>query len=363
MNTLSLIKVLDPRPGWYRGDFHLHTTCSDGHHPPAKLAQLAKDEGLDFIAATDHNAIDSFSEFGADPALLVIPGIEVTVTDGHWNVFGVTEMQEWLEKVCVGRMSFSLKATGLTTNALLRQTSDLGLLNSLNHPLLKPWEWRDGSTALQYVNCLEIWNDPLWPDNEHANPHAVALWTAWLNAGYRMTAIGGSDFHFLPGESPGYPGERPGLPTTHVYAQELSGAGILAGVRTQRAYVSMGPVLTFKARASGKDADIGGDLGIIDGEVTLTAAAHETQKGCQLRLVKRGRTIAQTAVNGDLEAEFSDIPGPDRPAWYRLEVMAPDGRVLALTNPIYTGPRQRPKPRVYGNFVQENEILDVVDEN
>lgn len=357
MNTLSLTKVLDPKPGWYRGDFHLHTTFSDGHHSPVELAQLAKDEGLDFIAVTDHNSIDSFPEFGNYPGLLVIPGIEVTLTDGHWNVFGITDRQEWLEKVCVGRLSFSLKGEGLTTNDLLHQSSNLGLLNSLNHPVLKPWEWRDGSTALQYVNCLEIWNDPLWPDNEQANPKAVALWTAWLNAGYRITAIGGSDFHFLPGESPGYPGERPGLPMTHVYARELSGAGVLAGIRAGRAYVSMGPQLTFKAHANGKTEEIGGDLGIIDGEVNLTASVHKTQNGCRVRVVKNGEPIAQAALKDGLKAEFKDSSSPDRTEWYRLEVIGPDGKVLALTNPIYTGPRRRSKLTVYSDFVRQNQIV------
>lgn len=363
MTTLSLAKVLNPKPGWYRGDFHLHTTFSDGHHSPVKLAQLAKDEGLDFIAVTDHNSIDSFSEFGDDPGLLVIPGIEVTVTDGHWNVFGVTDRQEWLGKVCVGRTSFSLKGTGLTINDLLQQSSTLALLNSVNHPLLKPWEWRDGSTALRYVNCIEIWNDPLWPDNEQANPQAVALWTAWLNAGYRITAIGGSDFHFLPGESPGYPGERPGLPTTYVYAQELSATAVLAGIRTQRVYVSMGPRLTFNAHADGKTEDIGGDLGTIGGEVILTASVYETQNGSSVRWVKSGKTIHQAVVKQGLMAEFSDTSRSERPEWYRLEVVGPDEKVLALTNPIYAGPRHQPRTTSFGDFVRQNQIIELIDEN
>lgn len=363
MNTLSLTEVFNPDPGWYRGDLHLHTTFSDGHHPPVELAQLARDEGLDFIAVTDHNSIDSFSEFGDDPGILVIPGIEATVTDGHWNVFGMPGWQEWLQKVCVGRMSFSLKGTGLTTNDLLQQSSNLGLLNSVNHPLLKPWEWRDGLTDLRYVNCIEIWNDPLWPDNEQANPQAVALWTNWLNAGYRITAIGGSDFHFLPGESPGYPGERPGLPMTYVWAQELSGAGVLAGIKSQRVYVSMGPRLTFNADADGKTEDIGGDLGIISGEVNLTASIYEAPDGSCMRLVKGGKTIHQAAVKGGLMAEFSDTTSSERPEWYRLEVVDSEERVLALTNPIYTGPRRQPRITEFGGFVRQNQILALIDEN
>ena len=40
-----------------KADLHLHTDFSDGVLPPPRLAALARAEGLDFFAITDHNVL------------------------------------------------------------------------------------------------------------------------------------------------------------------------------------------------------------------------------------------------------------------------------------------------------------------
>lgn len=171
----------------------------------------------------------------------------------------------------------------------MRRTAGQGLLNSINHPLLHPWKWLDAQTDLRQVQCVEVWNDPSWADNATANPAAVALWTDWLNAGHRITAIGGSDFHRLrpaPGQTK--PPERLGLPRTWVYAEALSGAAILAALRQSRAYVSMGPQVSFRAQAGGKTVDIGAEIGKLDGEIEFAAAAQRAAR------LKSGRNWLKT---------------------------------------------------------------------
>lgn len=352
MSALSLSKVYNPRPGWYRGDFHLHSTFSDGRYSPADLARLAKEEGLDFFAITDHNSIGAFREFGDDAGILVIPGIEVTLYEGHWNVFGMEGWQDWMEDIVGDEIQVSLRGRERTTTDVMRQASALGMLNSINHPLLKPWEWRDGSTLLGCIDCLEIWNDPLWPDNAFANPQAVALWTSWLEAGYRMTAIGGSDFHFYPNQVEGYPGERPGLPTTYVYAERLSGESILSGLRKRQVYVSMGPKLTFQARARGVDHVIGAELGTFEGAVELAGSVSDGESAAKLQVIKNGNPIAEIQVQGGrADLTFSDRGDSSRPHWYRLEATDVDGGVIAITNPIFAGPRQEAQRTTFGDFI------------
>lgn len=77
---------MDSGIGWYRGDCHVHSTYSDGELTPPQLAAAARAAGLDFLATTDHNTVDTHdawsSEDGAD--LLVILGEEVTTRAGHW---------------------------------------------------------------------------------------------------------------------------------------------------------------------------------------------------------------------------------------------------------------------------------------
>jgi hypothetical protein len=237
-------------------------------------------------------------------------------------------------------------------NAVLRASAAHGALNSINHPLLVPWAWEFPDTDLRQVHCLEIWNDPSWPDNRRDNPRAIALWTEWLNAGYRITAIGGSDFH-RPAPPPGQvkPAERLGKPSTYVYADELSGNAILAALRQRRAYVSMGPLAAFQASAAGTTYDIGADLGQWEGELTLTARTWACPEPARARLVKNGQPLAEVDVSSDsAELTASDRVRPDEPAWYRFDVLDADGLMLAITNPIFTGPAKVPEKVLFSDY-------------
>jgi hypothetical protein len=347
--ALSLTRVLKPQAGWYQGDFHAHTTFSDGYYDPPDLVALARAEGLDFLAITDHNTIDAYPHFPEAGDLLVIPGIEVTFKAGHFNVFGLTEPAGWLAGIAQARLSEPYD----TMTKLMGQTTAAGLLNSINHPRLPPWAWLDQATSLGYVHCLEIWNDPSWPDNRQANPAAVAMWTAWLQAGYRITAIGGSDYHRpvpKPGEAK--PSERLGLPRTYVYAEALSGAAILAGVRQRRVYLSMGPQVTFQAQAGATTYEIGADLAAYAGPLTLQATVSGWPTPGPARLVERGQTIAEAALRpeGTILSATTQVD-PGQAGWYRFEVWDEAGQMLAITNPIFSGPVVGPLKDRYGDFI------------
>lgn len=72
-----------------KGDFHLHTNASDGKLPSKKLLVLAKNEGLDIIAITDHDntfGIDSALAAGSGLGVKVIPGIELSTRYNDENI-------------------------------------------------------------------------------------------------------------------------------------------------------------------------------------------------------------------------------------------------------------------------------------
>jgi len=340
-SPLSLTEIHNPRAGWYRGDFHAHTHFSDGVLSPPGLAALAKAEGLDFFAITDHNTVKAYPNFGEHAGLLIIPGIEVTFRQGHFNVFGVDREFEWLQKVCEGHTALTaLPGAYPTMNDLMRQIASHGLLNSINHPLLAPWAWCFEDTELGNLQCLEIWNDPSWPDNVRDNPRAVELWTHWLNAGYRITAIGGSDYH-RPSPKPGEnkPSERLGRPSTYVYAEDLSGNAILQGLRQRRAIVSMGPCVTFRAQMNGSTYEIGEEIPHGAGHVMLSATVTHCTTAARARIVRNGETVSEAAVSdGAADLSFHETPAAGRTGWYRLDVVDANGWMLAITNPIFVGP-------------------------
>lgn len=343
MTRPAFSKVFNPEPGWYAGDFHVHTNTSrDGEDSPARLAELAQAEGLDFLAVTDHNTIEGFSNIEDDMNFPFIPGIEVTLTGGHFNVFGMESWRPWLEDIYMDQKAIPLPAKFPSVNDLLRQTAGEGLLNSINHPLLKPWDWLFVDTDLRYVHCVELWNDLYWPDNTFANPKTVELWTEWLNNGQRVVAIAGSDYHYPPKPDQGLPGERLGQPTTCIFAEELSAAAILDGIRKRRVYVTKGPRVDFLAICDGKTYAVGDDLAEYHHEIEFTAAiSHEPQR-LWARLVRNGEVIAQEQVGeGQSVVQFGEWETPTPANWYRLDVLDASDQALVITNPIFVNYHQK----------------------
>lgn len=337
MAGYSFSEVFNPQPGWYAGDFHLHSDASaDGENTTAELAELARKEGLDFLALTDHNTIAGFSEIDSNLNFPFIPGIEVTLSDGHFNVFGMEEWCPWMEEINVSQQAIPLPEKYPTVSELMRLVAEEGYLNSINHPLLHPWEWRFNKFDLSYVHCVELWNDLYWPDNATANPKTVELWSDWLNAGVRVTAIGGSDYHYPPKPELGLPGERLGQPTTCVYAETLSATGVLDGIRKGRVYVTRGPRVNFQAASGDETFMIGDDLGEKSGQVEFTAAISNKPKAVRTQLVKNGQVISKAELGGvENGVVFREQVDPKSSDWFRLDVLDEKGQALAITNPIF----------------------------
>jgi len=136
-----------------------------------------------------------------------------------------------------------------------------------------------------------------------------------------------------------------------VYAENLSGQAILAALRQRRAWVSMGPRVTFRARLNGTTYEIGDDLGQPGGALELTATVSECASPASAQIVRNGAVIAEAeAANGQAELRFTTALDPTQPAWYRFDVYDQDGLMLAITNPIYAGPRRAPTRKTFGQF-------------
>ncbi|MGN0143553.1 MAG: PHP domain-containing protein [Clostridium sp.] len=64
-----------------KGDFHIHSTASDGNCAPSEIVMLAQKRGVDIISLTDHNTTAGLNEaikYGNDIGVKVIPGIELS---------------------------------------------------------------------------------------------------------------------------------------------------------------------------------------------------------------------------------------------------------------------------------------------
>jgi hypothetical protein len=75
-------------------DLHTHTTASDGTLEPAELVALAKEQGLEALAVTDHDTVAGLPEAmakGRELDLEVVPGCELSAKtpEGELHILGL----------------------------------------------------------------------------------------------------------------------------------------------------------------------------------------------------------------------------------------------------------------------------------
>jgi len=74
-------------------DLHVHTTYSkDSVITPKDLIYYAKKRGLNAVAVTDHNTLEGAYKIAGETDFLVIPGMEVSSSDGHIVALNVKEL-------------------------------------------------------------------------------------------------------------------------------------------------------------------------------------------------------------------------------------------------------------------------------
>lgn len=72
-----------------KGDFHMHSTYSDGNLNPREIVMLAKRRGVDIISLTDHNNTNGVEEAlnaGRECGVTVIPGVELSTKFNNCRV-------------------------------------------------------------------------------------------------------------------------------------------------------------------------------------------------------------------------------------------------------------------------------------
>ena len=345
---------------WLKGDFHAHSTLSDGVLPPGRFIEEAEREQLDFFAITDHNTW-SYPEFSQSEQVLVIAGIEVTMPYGHFNVFSVDGAEpDWVAALPPPAFVERSESQKGQARELIEAVRASGLRSSINHPLLFPWEWTDIGAPLSGFRYLEVWNDPTWPENRLANPAALDMWTQWLNAGLAITAVGGSDFHtpekYLRGDGFTVDGHRVGIPRSYVDAEACTPQAILDAVDRGRVYVTMGPTVEFAVETEHGTVSMGDRIDEPDGPLWITARAWGDGE-METHVVHDGVTVARMA-GADPVVEHRIDPDPGSRSWIRIDVVGADG-VVAFTNPVHLGPDPNRSDFDYGSFTDLSAALTI----
>ncbi|MCD9023958.1 CehA/McbA family metallohydrolase [Cohnella silvisoli] len=323
---------------WYKGDFHTHTILSDGKLTPEEGMRQAEKMGLDFFVATDHNLIPTVWPEGYP---LVIPGMEITSSKGHFNALGLKKWVDWRQSGEDGGME---SEEGM--NRVLEDTAKAGALRSINHPMLAPWDWLFKETKLANIDTMEIWNDPTFPGNPQATEKALILWNALWNEGYRIPGIGGSDSHNLPTES--YEDNGPpsliGEPATYVLSDGLSAGEILKAVKRGNVYVTRGPVLDIAITVGKRNFVVGDDLtsavnAAEDGMVHCLLVVSNQTSG-SIRWIENGIEVLAQPIGIEDKYECVFDWNNAEYVWRRIEIRGNEGELLAFTNPVYCGEKK-----------------------
>ena len=259
---------------WLAGDLHTHSVHSDGVMTIPELARFAVEQGLDFLAVTDHNTTSHHAELPAAASaygIALLPGQEVTTERGHANALGALPWVDFRQP----------------PDDWLAATERGGGLLSVNHPYGGQLSWT--APMIRRPPLLEVWHWS-WLDPRWTIP--LSWWMAWHPD---AIAVGGSDWHQPGAEAP------PGTPTTWVAAEDTDPVAVLSGLAAGRVAISAGREGPLLLRADGELVAVGAD-----------------------GLVLTGPDGPIRRIRGDL-ARFPGDPGAHR-------LTNPLGATLALTN-------------------------------
>jgi hypothetical protein len=324
---------------WVAGDLHAHTTFSHdsyggpgddntgpedafalGHSVASQFA-IAASRRLDYLAITDHNDVRSQRDPGfGSGGVLGLPGYENSLR-GHAQMLGARRVYDSSDDSVAGarRIAEELRADG-------------GVFQ-INHPAEGSTDFPD-DIDWQYgydvaPDTVEVWNisrlyQPPFPSGS-SNDDAVRYWEGWLDRGARVGATGGSDNHFVATTAI----QGVGQPTTWVFAEERSAAGVLEGLRRGRTFIShqppglAGPRLVLEADGNDDERfeSMQGDT-VRPGSALRVRASGAA--GSLLRIITDGgrQAVDPVPVTGP---EFEHrLRLPAGATWVRAELFDPD---------------------------------------
>lgn len=312
---LTILIDQEPKqPVLLRGDTHLHTNHSDGWYTVDELVARARQDRLDYIILTDHNSMTSNAHLVSDEQLIVIPGVEITYYNGHYNLFG--------QERPVQTYFANSRAEVL---AIMQEGRNNQALASINHPFDDSYGWHFGLDPTVAADLLEVWNGPYML----RNALAIAFWQQQLAAGRRWPVIGGSDNHrsdqFL----------LMGNPATFVYADSCCQSDILAALQAGHSFIGStldAPEIELSAGPARM-----GDIAAIDAAESIRLDVRRLRPQDEIRLITEAGIVRRQTIGAEYSCRIEQAWADAR--FYRAEIWRQipglTETLASLSNPIY----------------------------
>ena len=309
---------------WIKGDFHAHTTLSDGNSSPSKLIDEGVARNLDFFFITEHNILTP--GFPEREGITVFPSFETTTIKGHFNAIGLRYMPEWL-------LSKGPSPSWKDLENLIKDFRAKGVLISINHPFSVPWHWQYIDLPLSFIDSIEIITNPYYENLGDANEKAFSFIDLLWNNGCRITGLGGSDTHTSSTS-------QLGQPVTEVFAKIDSLSSMLEGIRNHCAKIFVELECDFEYRVNGKMLLPGTDIGH-SGNVNIEFALslEDDSEAVNLRVIENGIPVDEKKAFPGEKTQIHRV-WKDDSDWIRCEIRDNQNRIRGYINPLHRGEKE-----------------------
>jgi predicted metal-dependent phosphoesterase TrpH len=205
-----------------RIDLHVHSMYSvDSTIRPEQLSLYARKRGLDGVAVTDHDCLDSALKISRESDFLILPGMEVTSLDGH--IVGLN-LEEFVPK-------------GLTADETVDRIHDAGGIAIACHPLAF-FKGSLGEHATSKFDAIEVINSSAVPFRYSVRRSEE------LASRLGISRVAGSDAHYGPEIGCAYTEVKAELEAEDIISAiekgrcQPFGKGIPLGMRLKREFFS-----------------------------------------------------------------------------------------------------------------------------
>jgi hypothetical protein len=321
--TFTVEKTLKWREaGWVTADTHVHflspqTALLEGQAEGVNVVNLlASQWGEMFSNVTDFDGKTTLGakEFGGDGEFLVRVGTENRMqTLGHISLLGYAG--QMIHPLCTGGPSES--AIGdpqeVTMAEWAQRCIDQGGLVVMPHAP-NPQLERAADFVLGVVHAVEMMTfNPLNPSYTQISPYGVADWYRYLNLGYQIPVVGGSDkmaASSLLGGVRTY---------AHLGDRAFTYENWMQAVQAGNTFVTVGPLarMTAEGVAPGSQVRLSGNGGKVAVEWTVESVSLPIEK---VEVVVGGLVHEESSVGGALSASGSTQLSVEDSTWVALRV-------------------------------------------
>ncbi len=282
--------------GWYKANFHTHTTVSDGQATLEERIEQYAARGYAVLAITDHGSVSEAAARSTDDFLL-LDGIELTVTP--------FEDGRFYHLVCVNVPSGLTFPGGPDANLVIDHLKYHGAATFVGHPYWTGNTLRE-LAPLQGHAGIEVFNALC---QGIGRGYSSVHWDQMLGAGLRVPAIAVDDAHSAGGGFDVFGG------WTMLRMTELTVPAVMEAIRTACYYSSSGAeILDFRVE--------NGAACVRCGEAR---EIHFMAAGCHGRSLYARDGAMLTEARAEVGSEWKYV---------RAEVVSAEGK-RAWTNPVF----------------------------